>query len=378
MRSDNKKKRRDELDGKKKRAKKRSSCSTGLIPCIILIVLSALTVIMGLTYIELTDMNNDFQLFIDTAANSMSFTPSSTDAIVLPLSSASLVEEDVYHIKSDKKDEENVSAYIFLHRDDEYKKRKRSNSAPPPPPPPLNKTTGHLSSSPSTCYSIYGEGVKWRFPENYIINPSNTRGLSNSFVYTSIENALNHWDSRTSVSIFGNRVNNPSLVDGPDFSSADGKNEVLFGSIQEDGVIAVTVVWGVFTGPTESRRLLEWDMVFDQVDYDWGGTNDGGNVMVLEDIATHEAGHAIGFKDLYTILCRHATMYGYSSLGESSKISLDPGDIAGVCHLYGSCTGGSSSPSPVDRGRSNSASTEVIPYIFAMLLCFIVIFINSI
>ena len=42
-----------------------------------------------------------------------------------------------------------------------------------------------------------------------------------------------------------------------------GKNEVLWGPMVEPGVIAVTITWGVFSGPTRFRYLAEWAMLLD-------------------------------------------------------------------------------------------------------------------
>ncbi len=56
--------------------------------------------------------------------------------------------------------------------------------------------------------------------------------------------------------------------------------------------------------------------------------------MDLQNIATHELGHTVGLSDLYN-RCLEETMYGYSSEGETSKRSLNPGDIAGLKAIFG-------------------------------------------
>ena len=55
----------------------------------------------------------------------------------------------------------------------------------------------------------------------------------------------------------------------------------------------------------------------------------------VENIATHEMGHALGLADLYNIVNSELTMYGYASKGETKKMSLESGDIAGVEYIYG-------------------------------------------
>jgi hypothetical protein len=56
--------------------------------------------------------------------------------------------------------------------------------------------------------------------------------------------------------------------------------------------------------------------------------------MNFPNILTHELGHALGLEDLYSSSCNEETMYGYASLGENKKASLNIGDIEGVNRLY--------------------------------------------
>jgi hypothetical protein len=90
--------------------------------------------------------------------------------------------------------------------------------------------------------------------------------------------------------------------------------------------------------------LVEFDIIFDDVDFEWGIGD--ANKMDLENIATHEIGHALGLADLYDwtydttdpeVLnkVREQTMYGLAIEGETKKRTLETGDIAGVEVLYG-------------------------------------------
>ncbi|MDX1607881.1 MAG: matrixin family metalloprotease, partial [Candidatus Spechtbacterales bacterium] len=82
-----------------------------------------------------------------------------------------------------------------------------------------------------------------------------------------------------------------------------------------------------------NRELVEWDMVFDDVDFNWSTTGDV-NAMDFESISTHELGHAVGLADLYTSDCSEETMYGYATEGETKKRDLNSGDITGMSKLY--------------------------------------------
>lgn len=70
-------------------------------------------------------------------------------------------------------------------------------------------------------------------------------------------------------------------------------------------------------------------------DYEWGNADiDGISVMDLQNIATHELGHAAGLGDLYKPPATEETLYGYANYGETKKRGLYYGDIAGIKKLY--------------------------------------------
>ncbi|MBS3092630.1 matrixin family metalloprotease [Candidatus Pacearchaeota archaeon] len=194
----------------------------------------------------------------------------------------------------------------------------------------------------STCYGFLASGAKWKNVEPYIVDAANTEGLNESFVKSNIASDINTWedaadgvvDSAVTKNILGDE-NLSGLVDGADTSSPDGKNEVYFGSISESGAIAVTIVWGYFSGPPSTRRLVEWDQVYDQVDFEW--TENAllePSKMDFWNIAIHELGHSFGMNDLYNSECSEETMYGYGTEGETKKRDLNSGDIVGIKKLY--------------------------------------------
>ena len=111
----------------------------------------------------------------------------------------------------------------------------------------------------------------------------------------------------------------------------DGKNVAGFGPYSQSNVIAVTTVWGYFSGPTQWKEIVEWDMLFN-TNFKWGITSS--DAMDIQNIGTHEMGHSAGLGDLYTTSCSIETMYGYSGYGEITKRTLETGDIAGIKSLY--------------------------------------------
>lgn len=183
------------------------------------------------------------------------------------------------------------------------------------------------------CYDFLGKWVKWKeLPVNYVIDPDNPYGLSEEFVSDAIYKAAEEWDAHTSAELFGSYT--IDYESSWDSDAPDGRNELLFGDYPEEGVIAVTVVWGYFYGKPSERKIIEFDILFD-TDFVWGDASVDPNVMDLQNIATHELGHGIGLDDLYDTVCSEETMYGYSDYGETKKRTLEAGDITGLQILYG-------------------------------------------
>lgn len=198
------------------------------------------------------------------------------------------------------------------------------------------------AKSPRTtqCYDFLASGAKWKSVEPWVVNPTNTRGLASDFVFNNLSNGIIKWEDATDGTI-GNLAGSQILGDGTlsaetllaDTVSPDGKNEVYFANVDDANAIAITIVWGVFGGPTRSRILTEWDQVYDDTDYDWSATGEAGK-MDFESIATHELGHSVGMGDLYNSVCGAETMYGYASTGEINKRDLNSGDITGINSMY--------------------------------------------
>lgn len=179
------------------------------------------------------------------------------------------------------------------------------------------------------CYGFLARGAKWKNPESYVINPTNEDGIPSAFVESAITAGVNEWKS-SGGEIFGAG----SLDSGASYNGElDGVNSTSFGSYSDPSVIAVTAVWGYFSGPPRTRELVEWDILFNE-HFTWGDADVNPTLMDLQNIATHELGHSAGMDDLYETTCNLETMYGYSSEGETIKRDLHTGDVAGIQELY--------------------------------------------
>ncbi len=189
-----------------------------------------------------------------------------------------------------------------------------------------------VNTDTGNCYGFLAKGAKWKVVEPYIVNPWNTRSLGNDFVVSNLGMDVEKWEVAAGTNIIGVGLEvNDTLV--ADMVSPDDRNEVYFGDVGQSGAIAVTVVWGIFRGPIGIRELVEWDQVYDHVDFDWSAAGEAGK-MDFESIATHELGHSVGLSDLYETRCMEQTMYGYADYGETKKRTLEAGDVNGVMALY--------------------------------------------
>ena len=189
------------------------------------------------------------------------------------------------------------------------------------------------------CFALFAKGARWKITEPYLLNPANADGMSGAFVASSISTALETWDAEVAFDIFGpGTITTDTLV--ADTVAPDGKNEVYLGAIEGTGSIAVAIVWGIFSGPPPGRKLVEWDVVFDDAEFrfgDAGPTSETSlgdtSIMDLLNIATHEAGHTAGLGHPDDS-CTEETMYRFAGFGETKKRTLHAGDIAGITDLY--------------------------------------------
>lgn len=190
------------------------------------------------------------------------------------------------------------------------------------------------------CYGYLASGAKWRTVEPWLVNPANAAGLDAAAIYTELAAGVDKWEDAadgtigngSGLDIFaaGSSTSEPLSLDT---SAPDDRNEVVFGPLNDGSAIAVTNVWGIFSGPASGRKLVEWDQLYDDVDYAWSSTGATG-AMDFANIATHELGHSFGLGDLYNSACGEETMYGYATEGETKKRDLNPGDVKGISALY--------------------------------------------
>ena len=182
-------------------------------------------------------------------------------------------------------------------------------------------------------YSYIAKGAKWKEIENYLLNPTNNDGASDTLVKKAVAAGMDEWETPedNTFIIFGSiKINNTvEYNDG----AYRGYNTISFGIYDNPDVIAIASVWGYFTGPPSQREIVEAHILMND-DFEWGDAMADGTLMDVQNIVTHELGHCAGMGDVYELAAAEETMYGYSSEGELNKRDLYNGDITGITQLY--------------------------------------------
>lgn len=229
-----------------------------------------------------------------------------------------LVFPEIANAKA-KEDRGPLTKKVFIH----YKK---------PRGKPDNPGKNPKAPADEGNYTYIARGMKWKTTDNdYVLNPDGAPAGA----LTAIAAGMNTWDVEVpDFDIFGSLSGDPLAV--VDLDYVDGTNAIVFDTLNDNQVIAVTYVWGYYNAPPKFREIVEVDMIFNTDGWlDWGTVEiDGNGVMDVLNIATHELGHACGLGDLYDSNASLETMYGLSSEGEIIKRDLYTGDIAGIKNLY--------------------------------------------
>ena len=191
-----------------------------------------------------------------------------------------------------------------------------------------------VPASSGTCWTEIASGAVWKEQFDYVVNTDNTYGISAVTLKNWVASSFDEWDDRISASNIVGGLSSQTF-DGTDSSSPDGKNEITFGPLDDLGVLAVAIVWGFFDGDVSSREIIECDIVLNSnLVQDWGDGDTSSSVHDVRNILTHEIGHCIGGADLYEDEDSELTMYGFASLGETKKRSVEQCEINGANACY--------------------------------------------
>jgi hypothetical protein len=109
----------------------------------------------------------------------------------------------------------------------------------------------------------------------------------------------------------------------------NGVNEVMWRNLGTVNPLATCYTVWFTSNPNE---IIEFDIRFN--DYNGWSTTGAAGAYDVQNIATHELGHALSLLDLYGSADSEKTMYGYSSTGETKKRTPEPEDEAGISYIY--------------------------------------------
>lgn len=111
--------------------------------------------------------------------------------------------------------------------------------------------------------------------------------------------------------------------------TADGYNIIWRNDLGSGGTIAANYYWY----NRKTKVITENDIIFNSR-LVWA-TDGSSGAFDVQNIATHELGHCLCLNDIYKSYQSEMTMYGYGSLGETRKRTLEFGDIDGIKAIYG-------------------------------------------
>lgn len=212
-----------------------------------------------------------------------------------------------------------LSKITFIH----FRKR-------PARPPWAGGNKGGGKKEEEGYYSYIAKGAKWKTVEDFLLNPyCDDSTAEEALVEYAVGEGMGEWETYGGEIFGGLTLADVGYEDG----AYRGWNTISFGSYGDTNVIAVTTVWGFFTGPPSQREIVEAHVLMND-DFTWGDALDDLSLMDVQNIVTHELGHCTGMDDVYQLEAAEETMYGYSIEGDIEKRDLYKGDITGITKLY--------------------------------------------
>lgn len=167
----------------------------------------------------------------------------------------------------------------------------------------------------------------WKLPSQVTYRLNMSRVPAGADWAGIVANAASTWSGGV-----GNRV---SFTQGENTtknkSGLDGQNIVAFGKTSGRALGVTYIRYYTATGmvadvDTIMNERVAWSVM--------NTCNQYPNTYDIANVLVHEWGHWMGLGDEYTEAYLDNTMYGYAGRGETHKISLTDGDLAGLSGLY--------------------------------------------
>jgi matrixin/MG2 domain-containing protein/alpha-galactosidase-like protein len=195
-----------------------------------------------------------------------------------------------------------------------------------------------LTTAGAHAYATY---AKWNVAQvPYFVNPQNM-DVSSDAADQAIQTAAAAWSTQSHANVsllYAGRTSDTTVT-------LDQKNIVLFRNVSNGSALATTYWWSAGTQMVDADIVI-WDGGFTF----YTGASGCSSGAYIEDVLTHEFGHALGM--LHTTVT-DATMYPTYTLCSTMPRSLASDDIAGIESLYPPITG---APSVTIASPTNGAT----------------------
>jgi hypothetical protein len=243
------------------------------------------------------------------------------------------VAPDVFEVGTREADGISVTGYAILHYG-----RGRSEEA-------KGNAKGGRGGSGSVGYSFIANGFRWKtFGEPYVVDTdiaNRDATMTAGYILQCVADGISLWEDAAADGLVGGATldvfgdGDEGDVPLSDIGIYNEKNQVCFGPISQNGVIAVTYVWGPSYGSPGSREIWEWDQLYNDADFTWSDVNASFDTSDMDflNIVVHEVGHAFGMGHS-SLSYPEVTMYPYASEGEVKKRTLEADDATGAGRLY--------------------------------------------
>lgn len=223
-----------------------------------------------------------------------------------------------------KKSKDEITKLTFVHKLKNSEKSRNDKDKE-------NKGNEDNRDKNSECFNLISDGAKIKKDADYFINATNS-GMAANDVELSVNAGAKVWETAAlNPHIFGaSAQDTTATING---SAMDGRNNIVFASIDDANTVAIANVWGRFKTASDMREILEFDITFNSANK-WGDASVDRKIMDLQSIAANALGHVAGLDDISGKSCTNETMYPFSNTGEIQKRDLSLGDIKGIQKLY--------------------------------------------